>query len=113
MVQSQMYYYFVLLVLFHSVSSASPALKPEGTLSSSVEYGSQTSTNSCQCLSFRGALLCDGIKAYIEVKSFLTVQQNQNIISKSPSKSFNLYQGINVTKPGYRLLPENISELND
>ena len=123
--QSQMYYYFVLLVLFHSVSSASPALKPEGTLSSSVQYGSQTkfecppwnfsipSTNSCQCLSFRGALLCDGIKAYIEEKFFLTVQQDQNIISKFPSKSFNLYQGINVTKPGYRLLPENISELNN
>ena len=120
-VQSRMYYYFVLLVLFCSVSSASLTFKPEGTVSSSVQYGSQTksechwwyfSTNSCQCLSFNGTLLCDGMKAYIEVERFLTIQQNQNIISKSPSRSFNLYQGINVTKPGYRLLPENISELN-
>ena len=122
--QSQMYYYFVLLVLFCSVFSASLTFKPEGTVSSSVQYGSQTkfecpswhffipSTNSCQCLSFRGALLCDGIKAYIKGRFFLTVQQDQNIISKSPSKSFNLHQGINATKPGYRLLPENISELN-
>ena len=119
--QSRMYYYFVLLVLFCSVSSASLTLKQEGTVSSSVQYGSQTkfecppwhffipSTNSCRCLPF---VSCDGIKAYIKVKSLLTVQQNQNIISKSPSKSFNLYQGINVTKPGYRLLPDNISELN-
>ena len=115
---SRMYYYFV---LFCSVSLASYTLKPEGTVSSSVQYGSQTrsechwwyfSTNSCQCLSFTGVLLCDGMKAYIEVESFLTIQQNQNIISTSPSKSFNLYQGNNVTKPGYRLLPENISELN-
>ena len=117
--RSRMYYYFVLLVLFCSVSSASLTFKPEGT--SSVQYGSQTkfecppwysytpSTNSCQCLLFVEALLCDGIKAYIEVKSILTVQQNQNIISKSPSTSFNLYQGINVTKPGYR---KNITELN-
>ena len=118
---SRMYYYFVLLVLFCSVSSASLTLKPEGTVSSSVQYGSQTksechrwyfSSNSCQCLSFTGVLLCDGMKAYIKVESFLTVQQNQNIISTSPSKSFNLYQGNNVTKPGYRLLPENTSELN-
>ena len=118
---SRMYYYFVLLVLFCSVSSASLTFQPEGTVSSSVQYGSQTksechrwyfSTNSCQCLSFNGVLLCDGMKAYIKVESFLTIQQNQNIISESPSKSFNLYQGINVTKPGYRLLPENISELN-
>ena len=118
---SRMYYYFVLFVLFCSVSSASLTLKPEGTVSSSVQYGSQTksechrwyfSTNSCQCLSFNGVLLCDGMKAYIKVESFLTIQQNQNIISTSPSKIFNLYQGNNVTKPGYRLLPENISELN-
>ena len=118
--QSRMYYYFVLLVLFCSVSSAS--FTSEGTLPSSVQYGSQTkfecppwqffipSTKSCQCLSFQGSLLCDGIKAYIKGRFFLTVQQN--IISKSPSKSFNLYQGINGTKPGYRLLPENISDLN-
>ena len=117
---SRMYYYFVLLVLF---CSASHTFKQEGTVPSSVQYGSQTksecppwhsyipSTNSCRCLPF--VSLCDGIKAYIKVKTLLTVQQNQNIISKSPSKSFNLYQGINVTKPGYRLLPENISELND
>ena len=118
-IQSRMYYYFVLLVLFCSVSSASLTLKQEGTVPSSVQYGSQTksechrwyfSTNSCQCLPF--VSLCDGIKAYIKVKSLLTVQQNQNIISKNPSTSFNLYQGINVTKPGYRLLPDNISELN-
>ena len=67
---------------------------------------------SATVLSFNGTLLCDGMKAYIEVESFLTIQQNQNIISKSPSKSINLHQGINATKPGYRLLPENISELN-
>ena len=118
-VQSRMYYCFVLLVLFCSVSSASLTYQPEGTVSSSVQYGSQTksechrwyfSTNSCQCLPF--VSLCDGIKAYIKVKSLLTVQQNQNIISKNPSTSFNLYQGINVAKPGYRLLPDNISELN-
>ena len=122
---SRIYYYFVLLVLFCSVSSASLTLKQEATVSSSVQYGSQTkfecppwyfyspSTNSCQCLSFGGALLvCDGIKVYIEAKSLLTVQQIQNIISKSPSKSFNLHQGINATNPGYTLLPENISELN-
>ena len=120
--RSRMYYYFVLLVLFCSASSASLTYQPEGTVS--VQYGSQTkfecrpwysynpSTNSCQCLPFVEASLCDGIKAYIEVKSILTVQQNQNIISKSPSKSFNLHQGINGTKPGYRLLPENITELN-
>ena len=124
-VQSRMYYYFVLLVIFCSVSSASLTFKQAGTVSSSVQYGSQTkfechrwysytpSTNSCQCLSFVETSLCDGLKAYIEVKTLLTVQQNQNIISTSPSKSFNLHQGINVTKPGYRLLPENISELND
>ena len=121
-VQSRMYYCFVLLVTFCSVSSASLTFKPEGTVSSSVQYGSQTkfecppwhfyspSTNSCQCLSF--VSLCDRIKAYIEINNFLTVQQNQNIVSKSPSKSINHYQGINGTKPGYRLLPENISELN-
>ena len=73
------------------------------------------STNSCECLRFDyvDVSLCDGVKLYIKENYLATIRQNKILISISSSKSFNLHSGTNRTKPGYRLLPENISELND
>ena len=73
------------------------------------------STNSCECLPFDhvGVTLCDGVKCYIKENYLATIRQNKILITISSSKSFNLHSGTNRTKPGYRLLPENISELND
>ena len=67
------------------------------------------SKNSCRCLPF---ISCDGMKAYVEDKHLITVQQNQSLVSVFRSKSHVFHQRINNTKPGFRLLPENISDLN-
>ena len=52
------------------------------------------------------------MKAYVEDKHLITVKLNQSLVSVFPSKSHVFNQSINETKPGYRLLPENISDLN-
>ena len=67
------------------------------------------SKNSCQCLPF---ISCDEMKAYVEDMCLITVQQNQSLVSVFPSKSYVFHRRIDDTKPGYRLLPENISDLN-
>ena len=108
----------VLMVIFVlSMSRYSNQLKDHPPLSS-YRHPSQCplwfylnySTGDCQCLPF---LTCDERKAYIEEKYLLTVQQNQSLISTCYSKSYKHYHGNNKTKPGYRLLPKNISDLND
>ena len=116
---------FILLlsILMHStsVSGLSSKFKVEERINFSLSRDSQTnlacplwfhyvpSKNSCRCLRF---ISCDGTKAYVEDKHLITVQQNQGLVSVFPSKSHVFNQRINETKPGYRLLPENISDLN-
>ena len=104
-----------------SVSGLSSKFKVEERINFSLSRDSQTnlacplwfhyvpSKNSCRCVSF---ISCDGMKAYVEDKHLITVQLNQSLVSVFPSKSHVFNQRINETKPGYRLLPENISDLN-
>ena len=112
-----------LSILTHStsVSGLSSKFKVDERINISLSRDSQTnlacplwfhyvpSKNSCQCLPF---ISCEGMKAYVEDKHFITVQQNQSLVSVFHSKSHIFHQRINKTKPGYRLLPENISDLN-
>ena len=116
---------FILLlsILMHStsVSGLSSKFKVEERINFSLSRDSQTnlacplwfhyvpSKNICRCISF---ISCDGMKAYVEDMYLITVKQNQSFVSVFPSKSHVLNQRINKTKPGYRLLPENISDLN-
>ena len=111
----------VILMHFTSVSGLSSKFKVD-EINFTLSNDSQTnvacplwfyyvpSKNSCQCLPF---ISCDGMKAYVEDKHLITVQQNQSLVSVFPSKSHVFNQRINDTKPGYRLLPENISDLNN
>ena len=117
------YCILLLLILKHStsVSGLSSKFKVDERVNFSLSRDSQTnlacplwfhyvpSKNSCQCLPF---ISCDGMKAYVEDKHLITVKQNQSLVSVFPSKSHVFNQRINETKPGYRLLPENISDLN-
>ena len=112
----------LLLILMHftSVSGLSSKFKVDEKIFS-LSRDSQTnlacphwfhyvpSKNSCRCLPF---ISCDGMKAYVEDKHLITVQQNQSLVSVFRSKSHVFHQRINNTKPGFRLLPENISDLN-
>ena len=118
--KQQMFCYLMLLISIHSASS----MRNETSFIMEGNYSSQRcslwqyyapSTKSCQCLSFHKALLCDGMKAYIHVSDMLTVtvKLNESLVSISHSKSYNTYHGINGTKLEYRLLPENMSELNN
>ena len=113
----------LLLTLMHStsVSGLSSQFKVDERVNFSLSNDSQTnsacplwfhyvpSKKNCQCLPF---ISCDGMKAYVEDKHLITVKQNQSLVSVFPSKSHVFHQRINETKPGYRLLPENISDLN-
>ena len=117
---------FILLlsILMHStsVSGLSSKFKVEEIINFSLSRNSQTnlacplwfhyvpSKNICRCLPF---ISCDGMKAYVEDKHLITVKLNQSLVSVFQSKSHIFHQRINKTKPGYRLLPENISDLND
>ena len=70
------------------------------------------STNTCQCLPF--CHWSDGTRCFVQGNHLVTVHNNKSSVSISNLKAMpNLHSGINVTKPGYRLLPENLSELND
>ena len=113
----------ILPILMHStsVSGLSSKFKVDERVNFSLSNDSQTnlacplwfhyvpSKNSCQCLPF---ISCDGMKAHVDDKHLITVQQNQSLVSVFRSKSHIFNQRINETKPGYRLLPENISDLN-
>ena len=113
----------LLLIVMHStsVSGLSSKFKVDERIIFSLSRDSQTnlacplwfhyvpSKNICQCVSF---ISCDGMKAYVEDKHLITVKLNQSLVSVFPSKSHVFNQRINETKPGYRLLPENISDLN-
>ena len=58
--------------------------------------------------------MCDGKEVYIKASFILTVPENSDVATFSYSKShYIFYHDHDATKPGYRLLPENISELND
>ena len=117
------YCILLLLILGHStyVSGLSSKFKVYERVNFSLSRDSQTnlacplwfhyvpSKNSCRCVSF---ISCDGMKAYVEDKHLITVKQNQSLVSVFPSKSHVVNQRINETKPGYRLLPQNISDLN-
>ena len=117
------YCILLLLILRHStsVSGLSSKFKVYERINFSLSSNSQTnlacplwfhyvpSKNSCRCVSF---ISCDGMKAYVEDKHLITVKQNQSLVSVFPSKSHVVNQRINETKPGYRLLPQNISDLN-
>ena len=70
-------------------------------------------TNSCECLPYQPLFSCKGRKAYSKTGYLVTVHQNQSLVSASFSKShILLYNGTNVSKRGYRLLPDNLSDLN-
>ena len=117
---------FLALLSLISVASCSDQFKGHPSTSS---YYHQTqcplwfyydsSTRSCQCLPYpllsNFPFSCDGshLRAFIEESYILTVQYNQSLVTASYSKSFISYKGTNGTKPSYRLLPENISDLND
>ena len=116
------FYYFMLLVFIHFASS-SEIISYELEQTNASQNDNSTSctkcplwhyydpsTNSCLCFP---CVLCDEKKAYIDRWYMVTVQQNQNLVSISRSNIFYLHHGAKGTKPGYRLLPENISELND
>ena len=118
----------ILSVLIHTTSASQHSLKVDKTNSSqSIDRLTITkklacplwfyyvpSTNSCQCLPYDKLLNCDGSNGYVRSRLLVTVdlQQNQSLVSVSKLKS-NLFDHAIETKPGFRLLPENISELND
>ena len=67
-----------------------------------------TSQNSCQCL---GAVKCDGEQAYIDISHFVTYNgySSNKIVSVSTSSN---HQFLN-NETEYKLLPKNISDLNE
>ena len=68
------------------------------------------STNSCQCLPYY-LISCDVHvkKAYVKDDYLLTSQKSHHLVSLAHYKNYFIP---NKTKPGYKLLPENISDLN-
>ena len=70
------------------------------------------STNSCQCLPYQTLISCDGNKAVYKGGYILTVRQNKTF-SLSYPKTFHFLTKLNWTQPGYHVLPDNISDLND
>ena len=70
------------------------------------------STNSCQCLPYQTLISCDGKKAVFKGGYILTAQQNKTV-SLSYPKTFRYITKLNWTQPGYHVLPDNISDLND
>ena len=116
----------ILSVLIHTTSASQHSLKVDKTNSSQSNerltnklacplwFYYVPSTNSCQCLPYYKILSCDGSNGYVRSRLLVTVdlQQNQSLVSVSKLKS-NLFDHAIETKPGFRLLPENISELND
>ena len=72
-------------------------------------YYYNTSLQSCQCLPF---LTCNGSNAYLDSDHILTYSDDDHTISLYPSIQ-TLLLGQNQSIPGYNLLPDNISEVND
>ena len=70
------------------------------------------STNSCQCLPYQTLISCEGKKAVYKGGYILTAQQNKTV-SLSYPKTFRFLTKLNWTQPGYYVLPDNISDLND
>ena len=70
-----------------------------------------TSQNSCQCLPPLGVIWCDGKQAYIDTSHFLTYDRysSNKIVSVSTSSN---HQFLN-NETEYKLLPKNISDLNE
>ena len=113
----------VLIILYHflSVNSCSDKLSNQP---SSISYYYQNSTecpawfyhksptSECQCLP-KPHFICDGNNAYVDSSFVLTFDREMNVVSASDSKTYRFLYHTNATKPGYRLLPNNISKLND
>ena len=113
----------VLIILYHflSVNSCSDKLSNQP---SSISYYYQNSTecpawfyhksptSECQCLP-KPHFICDGNNAYVDSSFVLTFDREMNVVSASESKTYRFLYHTNATKSGYRLLPNNISKLND
>ena len=113
----------LLIILYHflSVNGCSDKLSNQP---SSISYYYQNSTecpawfyhksptSECQCLP-KPHFICDGNNAYVDSFYVLTFDREMNVVSASDSKTYRFLYHTNATKSGYRLLPNNISKLND
>ena len=114
---------FLSLLSLLSVAYCSGQFKVHPSSESSTYYHQRkcplwfyynSSTRSCQCLSdFPFSCDSSNSRAYLEESYIVTVKYNQSLVTASYWRSYILYKGENGTKPWYRLLPENISDLND
>ena len=114
----------VLIILYHFFSVNGCSDKLSNQLSSISYYQNSTEchawfyhkspTSECQCLP-KPHFICDGKGNNTYVDSFyvLTFDREMNVVSASKLNTYRFFHHTNATKPGYRLLPQNISELND
>ena len=79
----------------------------------SVWFKYSQTTQDCQCIHFKPvSLICDDEYAYVDSPRILTYNSNKQIISSVKMRHKYLPGYNNMTKEGYTLLPNNISELN-
>ena len=70
------------------------------------------SLDSCQCLPY-SQFVCKGENAYFSSTKELTYDKKTNTVTMYHLQGYEYPQDINQTKQGYRLLPKNISNLNE
>ena len=62
----------------------------------------------------RDSVTCGGNDTFIDSNYIITYNKNKRLVSVSGTDCYwSAYSGYNMTKPGYILLPKNISTLND
>ena len=86
----------------------------DSNINCSLWFFYNKSQESCQCLPY-GQFVCDGKDAYLESRFELTYSNKTKMVNLQEPKGYRRLhpEEPNQTKPGYRLLPKNISYLNE